>query len=592
MASTPIPTSEVIREHVQRLVAAPEFAQSGRLCRFVRFTVEWALEGRSDELKEQVLGTEVFDRGPGFDPRIDSIVRVEARRLRKKLRAFYERCESEAVELSYPEGSYAPVFRWRDEERAVHAAGAQVAPAGPIVAVLPFVNTSAEPGQDFLSDGITEAIIHALTAASGLRVVARTSVFQFKGQTADIREIAERLGATLVLEGSVRRAGERVRVTARLIDPNTGTHVWSDRYDHTLDDIFAIEDDISESVVQAIVASAIVAPVSGAGPAVKHENLDAYLSYLGARHQFNKQSREGLNAAIDMYRQLIARFPDYALAHAGLGEALGMLCFYGGARPLDVLDPCRAAVDRAVELNPSLPEALTVLAALRSFFDSRWEEGERIFLRALEIAPSNPHAHHLYAMQLLALGQKARSGELLIKASQLDPLSLDINTSLGIYHYFCRDFERATEQLRRTLELDENAHDVHFHLGFCHMRRGLYAEAEAAIERSLRLWENPLKIGVLGELAAVRGQKRKALEYKARLDACARKQYVPAVSYVFLYAGLRDWDNALAQLEAAFEQRSLMVNWTHLDVRFDAVRHTERFQSILATRGLAAEVTA
>ncbi|MBL8233065.1 MAG: tetratricopeptide repeat protein [Bryobacterales bacterium] len=587
LAHTSIPASELIREHMQRLIAAPEFAQSGRLCRFVRFTVELALEGRSDELKEQVLGTEVFDRGPGFDPRIDSIVRVEARRLRKKLKAFYERCESEPVELSYPEGSYAPVFRWRDEARAVHAPAAPEPSAAPIVAVLPFVNTSAEPGQDFLSDGITEAIIHALTAATGLRVVARTSVFQFKGQTADIREIAERLGATLVLEGSVRRAGDKVRVTARLIDPNTGTHVWSSRYDHTLNDIFAIEDDISESVVQAIVASAL-----GPAPSIKHENLDAYLSYLGARHQFNKQSREGLNAAIDMYRQLIARFPDYALAHAGLGEALGMLCFYGGARPLDVLDPCRAAVARAVELDPSLPEALTVLAALRSFFDFQWEEGERTFLRALEIAPSNPHAHHLYAMHLLAQGQKTRSGELLVKAAQLDPLSLDINTSLGIYHYFCRDFERATEQLRRTLELDENAHDVHFHLGFCHMRRGLYAEAEAAIERSLRIWENPLKIGVLGELAAVRGQKRKALEYKARLDACARKQYVPAVSYVFLYAGLRDWDNAFVQLEAAFEQRSLMVNWTHLDARFDAVRHTERFQSILATRGLAAEVTA
>src|SRR5580700_9517767 len=257
------PTEEQVRAHLAKILASEMFVRSDRLCRFLNLTVERTLAGEAAQISEYIVGRDVFDRDQRYDPQIDSIVRVEARRLRNKLREYYNGPgTADPVVITFPKGTYVPVFSTAAPAAGVRITSPDLDPR--TIAVLPFVNLSSEPDQDFFCDGITEEILNALTAVPELNVVARTSVFYFKGANADVREIGDRLGAGTVIEGSVRKAGSQLRICAKAIKASDGLTLWSDTFDRDLADVFAIQDEIARAVAGALRVSLAPSPEGSA----------------------------------------------------------------------------------------------------------------------------------------------------------------------------------------------------------------------------------------------------------------------------------------------------------------------------------------
>ncbi|MBI3696829.1 MAG: hypothetical protein HY238_18580 [Acidobacteria bacterium] len=334
-----------IQAQLSKILASPVFAGSDRMSRFLRFTVERALRGEGDRLKEYLLGVEVFDRRSSYDPRIDPIVRVEARRLRSKLEKYYEtEGRGDPVRIDFPKGGYSPVLRERDR--------AAPAPERRTIAVLPFANLSSDPENEYFSDGLTEELIQALTKVEGLRVVAWSSAFQFKGKARDIRQVGRQLSVDTVLEGSVRRADDRLRITAQLVDVSDGRYLWSQIYEREMKDVFAIQDEISRAIADTPrikLTGALVKPYT--------VNLEAYNLYLRGRFNWNKRTEEGLRKAIEYFEQALAGDAQYAPAYCGLADCYSMLGQYGLSPPREVMPQAKAAATRALDIDEALAEA-------------------------------------------------------------------------------------------------------------------------------------------------------------------------------------------------------------------------------------------
>jgi len=267
------------KTQLEKILASEPFAHSGRISRFLRFVVEHTLAGRGGELKEYLIGVEVFDKAASYDPRIDPIVRVEARRLRAKLKRYYETAgRDDGVRIEFPKGGYVPLFQTR-------APAPEGGETGPTIAVLPFVNRSADPQDEYFSDGLTDELIHALTKVEGLRVVARGSAFQFKGKPYDVRQVGEQLQVGVVLEGSVRRSGNRLRITAQLVNVADGLYLRSETYEREMKDIFAVQDEIAGAIAQTLRVR-----MGRRAPRRTGDNLQAYHLYLKGRHQVNRRT--------------------------------------------------------------------------------------------------------------------------------------------------------------------------------------------------------------------------------------------------------------------------------------------------------------
>jgi adenylate cyclase len=319
-----------VREELTRIVNSPVFTSSPRLCRFLTHIVNRTIHRDLDSLKEFSIAMEVFDRTSDYDPNIDAIVRVEARRLRAKLKEYYEQRVDgrDPVLIALRPGSYVPIFRWLDigASNVPEQIGTRIEPRRVSVAVLPFVNMSPEPDQEYFCDGITEEIINSLTHASELNVIARTSAFQFKGMSVDIREVGRRLDADLVIEGSVRKRGDQLRITAQASDTESGHHLWSETFARDLKDVFAIQEEIAQAVAGLL---RLHMPETRPRVHASYRNLESYTTYLKARVLIYQQSPEALRAAIGQLRELIEVFPDYALAYSGIAEANGHLALFG-----------------------------------------------------------------------------------------------------------------------------------------------------------------------------------------------------------------------------------------------------------------------
>ena len=318
-----------VREQLARIVNSSGFLSSGRLSRFLTHIVNRTIEGDRDGLKEFSVAMEVFDRSSDYDPNIDAIVRVQARRLRAKLKAYYEEGPGtgDPVLIALRPGRYMPIFRWLDKQprHQLLETGTRIPAGGACIAVLPFVNMSPETEQDYFCDGISEEIINSLTHVAGLNVIARTSAFQFKGASVDIREVGRRLDADVVIEGSVRKAGDQLRIVAQAIQAESGHHLWSEIFRRELKDVFAVQEEIAQSV-----AALLRLHMPEARPQVRaSQNLEAYTRYLKARVLIYQQSPETLRAALGQLHELVEVFPDYALAYSGIAEANGHLALFG-----------------------------------------------------------------------------------------------------------------------------------------------------------------------------------------------------------------------------------------------------------------------
>ena len=564
------PSPEEVRAQLAKILSDSTFVRSERLRRFLLMTVEKTLSGETADISEYTLGREVFDRNRDYDPRIDSIVRVEARRLRNKLDHYYRTAGStDPIVIDIQQGSYVPRFRYTNAEPAAPAVDPKT------VAVLPFMNMSAAQEQEFFCDGITEEIINTLSRVPELHVVARTSVFYFKNTFLDVREIGARVGAGTVIEGSVRRADHNVRIAVKVINASTGLTLWSGNFDRELGDVFLLQTEIATAIADTLRVTLNPAR-SNAG------NLEAYSFFLKGRYYWHQRSQRGAQEALESFAKAIELNPDYAPPYAALADAYGHFTFWGAIPPREGAERAKQAAERALRLDDTMADAYATLGGLASLFDWKWEEGERLLRRAIDLEPSNVHALELFSIHLMYLGRFAEAQAAIERALQLDPLSARGVRFKAFNHYYQGQFEQAIEVLRKETPLDATSHEGDTLLGWSLIRLGRYEEAITVFERLPDGPFLPVKLGALGEAYGAAGRSEDAREAIRKLDQLAESSYAPLRSWAYIYAGMGDWDQALGKLEEAYQNRSPWMATLKVDPRFDPVRQDARFKDLLA----------
>ncbi|MEE8116154.1 MAG: protein kinase, partial [Gemmatimonadales bacterium] len=443
----------------------------------------------------------------------------------------------------------------RGTPRGLEAIASSAVPAArpQSIAVLPFTNMSTDPENEYFSDGVTEDVINALTKIPGLRVAARTSAFAFKGKNQDVREIGRQLNVTTVLEGSVRRSANRLRITAQLINAADGYHLWSEQYDRDLDDVFAVQDEISCSIVETLKGELGFSDEGRALVKPQTRNMEAYEVYLKGRFFWNQRG-EGLLRACDLFEQAIEMDPEYAQAYAGLGDTYNLLGWYR-ARPPEVVFPkARAAAERAIELDDTLAEAYTSLAFEKMCYEWAWRDAERAFVRSLELNPGYATTHHWYAEFLMTQGRLVEAIDAAERAAQLDPLGLIIKVVVAMANYFARNYQRCVNICNQTLEMDPAFTPALLWLGLAHLQLGEHDRAIEVftLEHDLAP-ERPTTLAVLGVAHARRGDRAEAEEVRLALQA-ADVGYVSPYDRGLIELHLGNPDGALNAFEQAYDE--------------------------------------
>src|SRR5882724_8079400 len=448
------------------------------------------------------------------------------------------------------------------------------------IAVLPFVNMSADKNDEYLSDGMTEELINVLSKVPGLRVPGRTSCFAFKGKTeADIfRTVGDQLHVDTVLEGSVRKAGDKLRVTAQLINVSDGYHLWSEDYDGNVRDIFTFQSNVAKRVVEAL---QIKLGVEAARALAKKptENPEAHRLYLLGRYEFGKYSEAGWTSSIRYYEQALKLDPNYALAYCGLADAYA---YMGG-----VLMPSKEAVgkekefaQKALELDPELPEAhLSLACALAGAFD--WRNAQIEFDRAIELNPNLAWAYEIYAWFLGGVGRLDEAIAKDKKAIELDPLNSFFQSALAYFLYHARRYDDAIVQIKKTLELDPTSTLAHNLLGRCLLWKGDTAGAIAEFQRSKIVVTGAWYQGLLGYAYAISGDRPKAEQMLRELEEMAKRQYVSSTAFAMIYLGLGEKEKALDWLEKSYQDQESACWYLTVDPIYDSVRNEPRFQALV-----------
>ena len=460
-------------------------------------------------------------------------------------------------------------------------------PGVPSVAVLPFSDMSPAKDQECFCDGLTEELINALTQLPGLRVAARTSAFQFRGQARDIRQIGDALNVATVLDGSVRKDGNQLRITVELVGSADGYHLWSQRFDRNLEDVFAVQDEITASVVSTL-KGRLAADASAAIAAPRSRDLDAYGSYLEGRYHWNKRTEDELKKSVACFERAIEKDPDYAQAHAGMADAYVTLGTYGAMPPKDVMPRAKRALEKALEIDSGLAEAYTCRGCVRSVYDWSWPEAEQDFRRAIDLKPSYPTAHHWYAINhLVPLGRFGEATEELHRALDLDPLALAIKTSVGMKCYFAGQYDDAVRELSKTIELDESFGMARFVLGATYTEQARYAEALGELEAAIRLsGRSPEILAALGYLHGVSGQIDNARGVLDELRGLAAERYVSPAKIAQVHVGLGDHSEALDRLEEAHSEQAADLAWLSVRPVFARLHREPRFAGLLKQMGL------
>src|SRR5690349_6389943 len=460
-------------------------------------------------------------------------------------------------------------------------------PSGASIVVLLFVNLSPDAENEYFSDGLSEELMTELCKVSGLRVVARTSAFSFKGKDADVRSIGRQLNVRAVLSGSVRKAHNRLRITAQLVDAVEGYQLWSEQYDRELHDVFAIQDEITQAIVEVLKLT-LLTEERGGSTRPAGEGVAAYESYLMGRYFWNKRTEQNVEKAIEYFRQALEHDRGYARAFAGLADCYTILGIYGARAPEDVMPLAKEAAEQALSIDSSLAEAHTSLGCARATFDFDWTGAERAFRRAIEIKPSYPTTHHWYALNCLA--PQGRFDEALVQlqaAHELDPLSTVITTSVGVQRYFARHYDRAIEAYEHALEIDEHFSMAHYFRGLALTALGRHEEAIAALQQAITLTGGTAEMrAALGYAFATAGKRHEANAALADLLALARERYVSPSLFALVHAGLGDEDRALAALETAFATRAADLVWLNVRPAFDGLRNHPRCSRLLEQMGL------
>ncbi|MEE8251895.1 MAG: tetratricopeptide repeat protein [Gemmatimonadales bacterium] len=643
-------TAETVRNQLANILASESFSRSDRSSRFLRFIVEHVLDGRTEPLKEYVIGVEVFDKDESFDPRVDAIVRVEAGRLRTKIKEYYgEEGRSHPVRIELAKRGYVPVFRYLPSEvgdsrstepqRPVEASkrllqpslekfrvpwfglaagivvlllvvgvyfwtgsqppkvepdaeGPQGAPLQPpkfSVAVLPLKNLSRDSAEEYFSDAMTDALITSLAKINPMQVTSMTSAMHFKGADEPISKIARELNVGHIVEGSVFRYEDRVRITAQLIDGRTDKHVWAESYERAATDILALQRDVSWRIAGALAGEMLrTKSVEPTQPSTIEPA--AYEAYLKGRYFRNKLSEDGFKKGVAYFQRAIDGQPDYAPAYAGMASCY---CLLGGhglelTAPREGMPKAKAAAQKALEIDSELAEPYGVLGIIRTKYDWDWDGGEKALRRALELNPSFAQGHAWYSIHLEAMGRHEEAILEAERARELDPLSLGANVNLGWQLYQAGRHREAVEQYNKTLELDPSFWGAHWALGVYFQSQGRFEEAITALKKAVeRKSGHTLALSTLAYTYAVSGNRAEALKILEGLKARSRKTYVSPAHIATIYAGLGEKDQAFEWLEKAYTARSRSLAWLNVAQEWNDLRSDPRFTALLAKVGLA-----
>jgi serine/threonine protein kinase/tetratricopeptide (TPR) repeat protein len=456
----------------------------------------------------------------------------------------------------------------------------------PSLAVLPFENLSDDPENEYLSDGITEEILTLLSLRRTIRVCARVSSFAFKNKQADVRTIGSKLGVGNVLLGSVRRSGGRLRVTAQLVDANDGFQLWSDRYDRTVSDVFAIQDEISAAIVFALRATLSGAEMP-APPKPPQPAPAVYETYLRGRYFWNWRTEDATRRAIACFHEAIALDARYAPAHAGLADALVTMGVYGASAPNETMPAARRAADAALALDPALAEARTALALVRAAYDWEWSVAERTFREAIALNPMYPAAHQGLASVCLVPQHRFDDALAAIHAAlRLDPLSPVLRATLSSTLLYARRFDEAARAAEQVLELVSFA-PAHFFLSQALVRLGQHEQAIAHGERAVELsGRSSETLAALGHAVAVAGDVARARSIRDQLEERSRTVYVSPAHPALIDIGIGEPARALDRLEEAVRLRAADVVWLGVRPSYDPLRGDARFDALLRTAGL------
>jgi TolB-like protein/Tfp pilus assembly protein PilF len=623
-------SDELIRKHLEKILSSESFLGSAAQARFLRYAVEQALGGHEDRLKEYSIGTGVFGRGDSFDPARDNIVRIQAGRLRSRLARYYQsEGTSDPVQIEFPKGGYAPVFRTTPSLLPPHEGaalegsppvGAAASPhasfprkvaaliilglltsgAGgyllrqgrrayspavdaPSIAVLPFLNRSDDKEGEIFSDGLTDELIDSLGRMPRIRVVARSSAFQFKNKVVDIRRVGPELSVRTVLEGSVRKYGNRLRITAELDDTTTGYRLWSESYDRELKDALAIQRDIARSIVDALGV-----PLAGKTPSDRPQssreagsvNAEAYQNYLKGRYFWNKRTQDSIKTAIGYFEQAIAQDPSYADAYAALAQcyAMGILTT---TPQREIVLKIRKAASRALELDDTLGQAHLDLARA-SEFEYDWSAAEKEFQKGLALNPEDEMAHRWYASYLMRVGRPEEALAENQRALNLDPISPYMAQGMAGSLDYSRRYDDAIERYREELVLEPNSGLAHRGLGIAYIHKGMRSQGIAELQVARKLMEEDSSVmGYLGYAYALSGDEDRAREVLREL--LARFNTEPSLSPAIarVYIGLADKDEAFRWFQKAINDQAGPVLLLKVDPLLDSLRSDPRFADLL-----------
>jgi eukaryotic-like serine/threonine-protein kinase len=471
------------------------------------------------------------------------------------------------------------------EQAFEEIASKSVAEPLPSIAVLPFVDMSPGRDNDWFGDGLSEEIINALTQIPGLKVIARTSSFSFRGKETDIAQIRDRLKVQNILEGSVRKSGNRIRVTAQLIDTADESHLWSERYDREMTDVFAIQDEVCQAIVDKlrIKLSAGYMPVKP-----RPKNVEAYSFYLRGQYCLTKSTPEGFAKSKEYFEQAIAADPSYALAWHGLALYCWLMGYRGYMRPREANEKCRRAALKALDLDGTLPEAHSVMAILQSA-ELDWRGAERQFRRALELDPESVDAWMSYSrFYLVPMNRLDEAVSAIRRAIDLDPVSAFLQYELGHRYWLLRQYDRAIEQFLSAIEINPQFDLAHMLLGYTYTQIGRFDEGIRACRNGLQYApQNTILMGMLGSAYALAGRVDEARKLLEEMHSLAEKTFVPPVGFAYVHIAIGEIDKGFDYLEIAVDERDSMVFHIYEHPQFrETLRSHPRYHALLRKMNL------
>jgi TolB-like protein len=452
------------------------------------------------------------------------------------------------------------------------------------VAVLPFVNASADPNTEYLSDGITESLINSLSQLPHLKVMSRDSAFMYKGKDADARTVGQALGVRAVFKGRVMQRGDNLEISAELVDARDNSHIWGQQYSRKSSDIFALQGELAKEMT-SMLRMRLTGEDEKRIAKSYTANPEAYQDYLKGRYWWNKRNKEGLYKGIEFFQQAIAKDPTYALTYSGLADCYSKLPVYASVAPKDAIPKAKEAVQKALEIDDRLAEAHASLGFIKTLYDWDWPGAEKELQRAIELNPNYAIAYRWYSLDLGFTGRLEEAIAEDKRALELDPLSLPINAYTGLTFYGARQFDRAIEQERKTLELDPNFISAHNFLGLAYVQKSMRKEGIAEFEKALVISPgDAMPLGQLGMAYALSGKRAEAQKVLDHLNELSKQRYVPAMARVLVDIGLGEKDKAFEWLEKAYEERYVIQ--LKVDPQFDPLRSDPRFTDLLRRMNL------